>query len=99
MRDDVISLISIEIIYDEIGQPKEQEVSREVFCTVESVSQNEFYQASQAGMKPQFKITVSEFDYEGETKAEFRGKRYAIYRTYLCNDERIELYLQTKAGV
>lgn len=98
MRDDVAYLISTQITEDEIGNQIEQEVPKEVFCTMESVSQSEFFQAAQNGLKPQLKITISEFDYSGETVIEYH-KRYSIYRTFLRNDERIELYLTEKAGV
>jgi len=99
MRDDIVNLISVTIITDDIGNQIKQEVSKEVFCTIESISQSEYFQASQSGLKSQLKITICEFDYAGETIAEYNTKRYTIYRTYLRDDERIELYLATKAGV
>jgi SPP1 family predicted phage head-tail adaptor len=99
LRDDIINLISTSIVDDDIGNQIPQEVSKEVFCTIESISQSEYFQASQSGLKSQFKITISEFDYDGETITEYNSKRFTIYRTYLKNDERIELYLATKAGV
>lgn len=99
MRDDIAYLINKTIVEDDIGNQIEQEVSKEVFCTVESITQSEYFQASQSGLKPQIKLTMSEFDYSGETEVEYNTKRYAIYRTFLRNDERIELYLTEKAGV
>lgn len=99
MRDDIAYLISKSIIEDDIGNQIEQETSKEVFCTVESISQSEYFQASQSGLKPQLKLTICEFDYSGETVVEYNLKRYSIYRTFLRNDEHIELYLTEKAGV
>jgi hypothetical protein len=98
MRDDVAYLISTQITEDDIGNQIEQEVRKEVFCTVESISQTEFFQAAQNGLKAQLKVIMSEFDYSGETVVEYQ-KRYSVYRTFLRNDERIELYLTEKAGV
>jgi SPP1 family predicted phage head-tail adaptor len=99
MRDDIAYLISKTIVEDEIGNQIEQEEEKEVFCTVESITQSEYFQASQSGLKPQIKLTMSEFDYSGEAEVEYNTKRYAIYRTFLRNDEHIELYLTEKAGV
>jgi SPP1 family predicted phage head-tail adaptor len=99
MRDDIIDLISIVIVEDEIGNPIEQETLKEVYCTVESISQSEYFQASLSGLKPQIKITVCEFDYSDEKIVLYNDKRYSIYRTYLRKDERIELYLTEKVGV
>lgn len=99
MRDDIINLVSTTMIEDSIGNQTDIETSKEVFCTIESISQSEYFQASQNGLKPQLKITMCEFDYSGETIAEYDEKKYAIYRTFIKNDERIELYLTGKAGV
>ena len=38
-------------------------------------------------------------DYNGAKEVEFDGKRYGIYRTYLRQDELLELYLERKTGV
>ena len=99
MRDDVIRLVSFTIVEDKIGNQIEQETLKQVFCTVESISQSEYFQGSQSGLKPQIKVTICEFDYSNEIEVEYNLKRYAVYRTYLRNDERIELYLTIKAGV
>lgn len=39
------------------------------------------------------------YDYNGERIAELDGVRYGIYRTYLAQNEFIELYLERKAGI
>ncbi|MDF2985731.1 MAG: hypothetical protein K0R50_1241 [Eubacterium sp.] len=89
MKDDVIKL------FDD----KEDNIGKEVFGNIESVSQTEYFQASQSGLKPQYKIVISEYDYENETIARYNSQVFAIYRTFLRNDEHIELYLTLKAGV
>jgi SPP1 family predicted phage head-tail adaptor len=99
LRDDIAYLISATITEDDIGNQIEQETKKEVFCTVESITQSEYFQASQSGLKPQLKLTMSEFDYSGETLVEYNSKRYSVYRTFLRNDEHIELYFRVKAGV
>ena len=99
MKDETIKLISSVIAPDDIGNQIEQETSREVFCTVESISQSEYFRASQSGMNPQVKVTMIEYDYSGEITVEYNSKKYSVYRTFLRNDERIELYLTQKTGV
>ena len=99
MRDGIFNLISIVTVEDEIGNPIEQETLKEVYCTIESISQTEYLQVFLSGLKPQLKITMCWVDYSDETVVEYNEKRYSIYRTYLRNDERIELYLTEKAGV
>lgn len=99
MRDSIAYLISTTIIEDDIGNQIEQETLKEVYCTVESISQSEYLQTFLSGLKPQIKITICWFDYSDEEIIKYNDKRYSIYRTYLRNDERIELYLTTKAGV
>lgn len=98
-KSNVLTLISMIQKQDEVGNHIPEEVKREVFCNVESVSRAEWYDAGRNGMNPQYKITVFAYDYENELIAEFEGVRYSIYRTYLKSDEDIELYLEKKAGI
>jgi SPP1 family predicted phage head-tail adaptor len=98
MKEDIITLIGSDVTYDNIGNPIKTPTSKEIYCVVESVTQSEFFQASQSVLKPQLKMIVCEFDYNGETLVKYNNKNYTVYRSYLRNDERIELYLTTKAG-
>lgn len=98
-RSNVINLIAKTYKVDAIGQRVPQETSREVFCSVSSVSGSEFLEAGRNGIKAEHKITMFAPDYEGEEIAELDGVRYSIYRTYIGKNETIELYLEKKAGV
>lgn len=91
MSDEIITLIA------EIDAETEEKL--DIFGTVESVGQREFFAAAQAGFKAEFKITVWVSDYDGQAIVEFNNKRYGVYRTYLLNDGHIELYLTSKVGV
>ena len=71
---------------------------RDVYGTVESVGANEFFAAAEVGLKPEYRVTVWSDEYEGESVAELHGRRYTIYRTYLRQSGKIELYLTAKAG-
>lgn len=98
-KSNTINLIAKSYKADAIGQRIPQESSREVFCSVSSVSGAEFLDAGRSGIRATYKITMYAPDYTGEEIAELDGTRYGIYRTYLAKNEQIELYLERKAGV
>ena len=97
-RSNVVTLISETYSADSIGQMVATEVERDVFCNVASVSQNEWFQGGQNGLNPEYQVTMFAPDYEGEKIVEFNGIRYGVYRTYLRQDELLELYLERKTG-
>ena len=91
MRADVIQLItenaSAHGVHDTVT-----ETSREVFCTVRSVTRSEFYDALNAGVQPEFVfvLTLAE-DYEGERIVRYHGQKLRVIRTYMTADDGIEL--------
>lgn len=78
--------------------PCHPEPGREVFCDVRSVTRAEFFEAGRNGLNPQFVFIVFKGDYENETICEYNGETYAIYRTYITDDDYIELYVERKGG-
>lgn len=98
-RSNVCTLISETYAADAIGQMVGTEVRSDVYCNVSSVSQSEWFQAGQQGLKPELKITMFSPDYNGQRIAEVNGVRYGVYRTYIRQDELLELYLERKTGV
>ena len=99
VRDYTIKLISQKFVTDENGNEIAEECKKSVFASLMSIGQNEFFQASQSGLKPQFKFIMNDFEYSGEILVEFNHKKYSVYRTYLAKSEKIELYLTEKVGV
>lgn len=97
-RSEVLTLVSATYAADEIGQRVPTETTRDVFCNVQSVSRAEFFAGGQAGLKPSYVATLFRYDYEGEQVAVLYGERYSVYRTYVRQDEQIELYLEPKSG-
>ena len=66
--------------------------ARTVYCTVRSVGRSEFYNALNAGIKPEYVFILAlEDDYQDERMLDFQGKRYRIVRTYAPEDGGIEL--------
>lgn len=93
-----ISLITKTYSIDSIGQRVETQSTKDVFAMIEFVSQSEFYQAGQSGLKPDFKMTVRLMEYGGEESLKYKNVEYSIYRTYRRTDGRIELYVVKKVG-
>jgi hypothetical protein len=60
---------------------------------------SEWFEAGRNGIKPEYRLTMSQFDYDGQTEVIILGKRYGVYRTYIYKNDTIELYVEQKAGV
>lgn len=99
-QSDVIQLIQIvEGEKDANGVSPKTDVARQVFCQVKSVKQSEFFGAGRNGLNPAYCFEVFDGDYQNETIVEYKGRRYAIYRTYLIpGTQRLELYTERKGG-
>ncbi len=91
---DVIKLISITITENDMGDPVEIPVEREVFADKQSIRQSEFYQAAATGLRPELMFVVRTIDYNNEPKLKYNDKEYTIIRTYDKDGELIELICQ-----
>lgn len=92
-------LISKEYTIDSIGQRVPKEERKEVFCDVGSVTAGEFARAGAIGFKPVYQFKVWEAEYNGQEIVEYDGQRYSVYRTYLSENHRMELYVHKDVGV
>lgn len=97
-RSDVCNLISTTKAQDDYGVWRDTEISREVFCQVDSVTRAEFFEGGRNGLNPQFRFTMFAADYEDEPIVEYNGKRYSVYRTFFGKTDNIELYVERKGG-
>ena len=93
-----IALISIEYEQDDLGEWTEVQTKKEVFALIGSVSMSEFYQAGLQGFKPDFRFAIWRTEYSNEELVEYNGKIFNVYRTYIRDDGRIELYVNEKKG-
>jgi SPP1 family predicted phage head-tail adaptor len=96
-KEITINLISEIITTDEIGNQIPVDRVKTVYATLESIRQTEFINAGQMGLRPEYKVVIWEFEYEGEKLVEIGSERYSVYRTYTSND-KIELYLTKRVG-
>ena len=98
-RSDVIKLISTtKEGRDKYGRWIKKETALQVFVQVDSISQTEFYEAGRNGLNPQYRFRMFAGDYAGQTVCEYHGMRYSIYRTFMRDDDTIELYVERKGG-
>ncbi len=67
------------------------ETMTEVFCTVKSVRQSEFYQAATADLKPEVVFEIRRPEYDGQTALIFECDRYEVIRTFGPDVEKLEI--------
>ena len=98
MKSNVVTLIAESPDAHGVGVDAE-ESSRTVFCTVKSIGMQEAYQAMGIGLAPELKVILAhDFEYDGEPIAELCGVRFKILRTYITEQDGIELTLQRIKG-
>ncbi|MEK5081150.1 phage head-tail adapter protein [Solibacillus sp. FSL W7-1436] len=97
MFKDVIQLVGYSIELDEMMQEVKTPYERQVFANKRSVSQTEFFNGGQGGLKPQYQFEIRLSEFNGESELVHEGKTYSVYRTYE-NGENIELYSEVRVG-
>lgn len=97
LKANVLTLITVSPEAAGVGTEPE-ESTRNVYCTVRSIGQQEAYLAMGQGLNPEYKVTLAhDFEYQGERLCELDGVRYDIIRTYVTETDGIELTLQRVA--
>ena len=95
--NDIAYLITKKYSEDEIGQDISERTEQEVFCEILSISQSEFFEAAQSGLKPQYKIKMWAEEYGGQDEVRIGDEYFTVYRNYTVNG-MIELYLEKRGG-
>lgn len=93
-----ITLLTSKYTQDAIGQWIKTVEETDVFGIVSSVTMSEFYQAGLQGFKPDFRVTIWMTEYHDEEELVYNDKVFSIYRTYIRDDGRIELYVTERKG-
>lgn len=83
---------------DSIGQFVEATNPRTVYGNITSVSADEFFSGGQNGFKPEYRVTMFAYDYQGERRCLIDNVEYSIYRVYRGRTDTVELYLERRAG-
>ena len=97
--DATITLIGESFTKNDIGIAVASETRTDVFCSVRSVSRNDFYRAGEIGLALSYVFVTNPVNYSGEQLLEYNGERYGIIRTYQPSLDRLELYAGYKVGV
>ena len=96
--NDVLKLFTTTYTKDKYGVDIPTNTEREIFCNVQSVTRAEFFEAGRNGLNPDYVFTVFKGDYQNERTLEYNGLTYGVYRTYMTDDDYIELYVERKGG-
>lgn len=97
-RSNIVRLIGDTYTQDSNGIWQSTPTERQVFCQVNSVTRNEFFEGGRNGLNPEFRVTMFRYDYQGERVLRYQGNTYSIYRTYNNRDDTIELYVERTGG-
>lgn len=97
-RSEQLTLISRTYTKNAYGVPVPSETERTVFVNVSSVTASEFFEGGRNGLNPEYRFTMFRPDYNGETICEYKGNRYAVYRTFLRRTDTLEVYVQREGG-
>ncbi len=91
VRADVIGLISETRSAHGVHESITETV-REVYAEIRSVTRNEFYNALNAGVRPEYVFKRAlDADYQNEHFLKYQNQRFRIVRTYLTRDGGIEI--------
>lgn len=67
---------------------KESVEDREVFCRIQSIGMNEFYQSYANGLKPEIRFILPDLDeWENEATVFYNGTEYSVLRSYVNGNE------------
>ena len=97
-RSNIVTLLKATYAQDANGIWQETLTAKDVYCQVDSVTRNEFFEAGRNGLNPEFRVTMFYYDYDGERLLKYNGKTYSVYRTYYSRTDIIELYVERTGG-
>lgn len=98
MYEDMITLIKQTDTTDEYGDSVTTKTERSVYVETMSISQKEFYQANEQGLKPEMKFKLADYeDYQNEQIVRYGEFVYKVLRTY--KTQRNELEITVHGGV
>lgn len=87
-------LILVKRHFDDDGCTLLDETRREVFITLGSIGQSEFYQAQATDLRPELKFLLEDYlDYNGEYLCIYESVWYRVIRTYRKGQE-LEVIVQ-----
>lgn len=98
-RSDIVTLVGFTRTQDAFGVWRSTPSERQVFCSVDSVTRDEYFEGGRNGLNPEYRITMFFGDYNGEDTVVYNGNAYGVYRTYHAKTDELEIYVERKGGV
>ena len=98
-RSDIVTLVGFTRTQDAFGVWRSTPSERQVYCSVDSVTRDEYFEGGRNGLNPEYRITMFFCDYNGEDTVVYNGIAYGVYRTYHAKTDELELYVERKGGV
>lgn len=90
--DHEIKLIAItSTTQDALANDIKVETETTVFAEIVGVYRQDFYNALQKGLKPNFVAKIHDFEYTGQTHVKYADKRFKIERAYPDGNGIVEL--------
>ena len=89
--DEIIYLLQNTSATNSMGDVINKIKKINLYAEIQSIGQSQSYQAAAVGLKPNFTAKIWKFEYNNEAYLEYQGKQYKITRTYIRDDEKIEL--------
>lgn len=96
-RTSIAYLVSENFEQNDYGVMERVLNKRKIFCDVNSVTHQEWYEGGRNGLNPRYRFKMFKYDYQGEQILEYMDVQYSIYRTYEY-DDLIDLYCEFKKG-
>lgn len=84
--------------HNENGVPVVEEMKREIFATVRSVTRSEFWEAHRNGIELSIAFEVFKEDYQKERVIEYDEKRYRVEHIRQLSADRLELNCSDKVA-
>ena len=93
-----IKLLTPNVTQNSIGVVKKYAYTEKQvpIIKVEDIYSNEFYEASQLGLKPELRVKISATSYNNERELKYNGTLYTIIRTSTPNIDEIVLICERK---
>lgn len=99
ISEGIIYLIKSTYSPNEYGVRIKSESKTKVRASISGTTSSEFYEAGRSGISVSDMVfTIPRRKYHDEIVVEFKGNRYAAFRTYPVAEDLIELHVETKAG-
>lgn len=91
-------LISETTSKDSTAQTISTQTSSDCIGKLRSIYEREFFQAAEAGIRPECVIETSAFNYHGERFVKVNDDLLTVYRTFKKGTDKIELYIGERVG-